>query len=121
MRFMTVNNIKDLKEYLEMDNVNFIIYLYGERCAPCLKLKPLLEEKFKKIDDDDTVFLKINYKASKEINQFLGLKKIPFVVLYKNKERIFDIQSGNYNLVYPPIIEKLDLKEESDFEIGDNF
>lgn len=121
MRFMTVNNLNDLQEYLDMENVNFIIYLYGERCPPCLKLKPLLEEKFKNMDNDETVFLKINYKASKEINKFLGLKKIPFIVLYKNKERVFDIQSSDFSKVYPPILENLNLEENDNFEIGDDF
>ena len=121
MKFDTVNNLNDLKEYLSKDEINIIIYLYGERCPPCLRLKPLLEEKFRKLGDENTVYLKINKNASKEINQFLGMKKIPFMVLYKNKERIFDVQSGNFNLVYPPILEKLELQEIDEFEIGDDF
>jgi len=49
------------------------------------------------------------------------MKRIPFVVLYKNKERISDIQSGNFNLVYPKILEKMELQEIDEFEIGEDF
>ena len=124
MKTIELNNLNEIKKYLYYYNLNIIILFYGTRCKPCLKLKPLLKEKLDSLKEEcleNTIMIKIDYAADPDINEYFGLKHVPFIILYKNKEKVFDIQSSKIDLVFPNIIEKLKIKEEYKFDITDDF
>ena len=124
MKTVDLNDLNEIKKYLENDKLNVIILFHGAKCKPCLKLKPLLKEKLDSLKEEsleNTVMIKIDYLANPDINEYFDLKHIPYIILYKNKEKVFDIQSSKIDLVYPNIIEKLEIKEEYKFDMSDDF
>ena len=83
---------------------NYVIFLvFGEKCAPCKELKPKLINFLQKYDSIEHEFnlVLINYKSSKEINEYFNLKKIPFIVFCKDAGIKGSIQSSNMNLIIP--------------------
>ena len=102
----------------------YIIYLvFGEKCAPCKELKPKLIEFLQKNDSVEHEFnlVLINYKSSKEINEYFCLKKIPFLVFCTDCEIKGSIQSSKMDLIIPVLNESFQLnlsdkKDELDFD-----
>ena len=124
MKTVDLTDLNEIKKYLENDKLNKIILFHGTKCKPCLELKPLLKEKLDSLKEEsleNTIMIKINKSANPVVNKYFELKKIPYLILYKNKERVFEIQSSKIDLVYPNIIEKLKIKEEYKFDMSDDF
>lgn len=124
MKTIETSDLNEIKKYLEDDNLNIIILFHGAKCKPCLKLKPLLKEKLESLKEENlenTIMIKIDYLANPDVNEYFELKLIPYIILYKNKKKVFDIQSSKIDLVFPNIIEKLKIKEEYKFDISDDF
>jgi thiol-disulfide isomerase/thioredoxin len=103
-----------------------IFYVYGEKCEPCQILKPMLKELLENNDNYGIVVAMINYKTSKEMNEYFNLKKIPYLVFSKDSKFINTIQSSNIELVKPVIeksfkIELIGKEEEKKDEEEDDF
>lgn len=103
-----------------------IFYVYGEKCQPCQILKPMLKELLENNDNYGIVVAMINYKTSKEMNEYFNLKKIPYLVFSKDSKFINTIQSSKIELVKPVIeksfeIELIGKEEEKKDEEEDDF
>lgn len=103
-----------------------IFYVYGEKCEPCQILKPMLKELLENNDNYGIVVAMINYKTSKEMNEYFNLKKIPYLVFSKDSKFINTIQSSKIELVKPVIeksfeIELIGKEEEKKDEEEDDF
>ena len=103
-----------------------IFYVYGEKCQPCQILKPMLKELLENNDNYGIVVAMINYKTSKEMNEYFNLKKIPYLVFSKDSKFINTIQSSKIELVKPVIeksfeIELIGIEEEKKDEEEDDF
>jgi len=101
-----------------------IFYIYGDTCKPCQELKPKLFELLKSHDDSIVVAM-INYKTSKEMNEYFNLKKIPYLVMYKDSKKMSDIQSSKLELIKPCLSESFGMEfvpeaENDDFFLDDD-
>ena len=82
-------------------NDRLLYLIYGDKCAPCQTLKPQLFKLLENNINNGIVVEMINYKASKEINQYFELKKIPYLVACVDGKIIDTIQSSKMELVHP--------------------
>ena len=87
-----------------------IFYVYGEKCEPCQILKPMLKELLENNENYGIVIAMINYKTSKEMNEYFDLKKIPYLVFSKDCKFINTIQSSKIELVKPVIEESFGIE-----------
>ena len=98
-------------------STNYVIFLvFGKKCDPCQKLKPKLIEFLQKHDSVEHEFnlVLINYKISKEINEYFDLKKVPYLVFCKDTKIKGSIQSSKMELVIPVLNECFDLNLPDD-------
>ena len=82
-------------------NDRLLYLIYGDTCKPCQELKPKLFELLDNNSNNGVVVGMISYKASKEINEYFNLKKIPYLVACVDSKIINTIQSSKMELVHP--------------------
>lgn len=82
-------------------NDRLLYLIYGDTCKPCQELKPKLFELLDNNSNNGVVVGMISYKASKEINEYFNLKKIPYLVACVDSKIIDTIQSSKMELVHP--------------------
>lgn len=119
MKLIEINTLDELKEKAKTNNL--VILLYGVKCKPCLKLKPLLDDKILRTESDKTLYVKISKTQSKEINEYLNLKRLPLVSVIKDNEIVYSQQSGDIDVVYPEIINVLGLEDPDTYNIDMDF
>ena len=66
MKLVEIETLSELKE--QMKTHDLVVLLYGNKCKPCLKLKPLLDDKVLRTESDKTLYVNIIKTQSKEIN-----------------------------------------------------
>ena len=119
MKLIEINTLDELKEKMKTNDL--VILLYGLKCGPCLKLKPLLDDKIMRTESDKTLYVKISKTQSKEINEYLNLKRLPLVSVIKNSELVYNKQSADINVLYPDIIKILNLEDPDTYIIDNDF
>ncbi len=97
---MTVDAYKKL---ISSDTTVFIDY-YAPWCAPCRKLMPMIDS-LKTEYHGRINIVKVNVDISKKLVKELQLIGVPYFVLYKNMEKVFE-RSG--------MTSRKDLKHEFD-------
>lgn len=104
-------------------NDRILFLVYGDKCKPCQELKPKLFDLLENNSNHNIVIGLINYKASKEINEYFNLKKIPYLVPSVDANLLDTLQSSKMELVHPFLEKSFNLEflkteeeeEEDDF------
>lgn len=89
--------LHDMTQFIE-SNDTCIILFHGEKCKPCQRLKPHLIEK---CDTHNIPLAMITWKADKEANVYVDLKKVPYVVLAQQHSIKAKIQNSNIEVTWP--------------------
>jgi thioredoxin-like negative regulator of GroEL len=118
MKIITIENKNELlAAKYEHDNIIFLIY--GDTCKPCQDLKPKLFEFLKDNDSAELEFTLVmaNYKSSKEINKYFGLKKIPFLVFCREADIKGSIQSSKMELILPELNKAFESEFKTEYKV----
>ncbi len=65
-----------------------LIDYYANWCAPCMKMKPFLEE-ISKDNSNDVSVVRLNIEESPNISKSHGVSSLPVLHLYKNKSLVW--------------------------------
>ena len=80
----TINNIQEFDELIAQGNI-VIVDFYAEWCATCKGLLPVLES-FSKHFEGRAEVVKVNVEDHQEIAMRYGIKSLPALVYFQNKE-----------------------------------
>ena len=74
-----------MDEYNKMINAGtkVLVDYYAPWCAPCIKLKPMLEELAKEYDGKATIG-KLNVDDNRDVAAQYGIMSIPTLLIFKN-------------------------------------
>lgn len=120
---MLIQNIisyEDLLNYIKNYN-HIFINISANWCKPCNEIKPLIEKFVSVINENNVIYLKLNYAVYEEddlFNKFFNMKKIPYFGYIKNGELISSFGSGDFSYVSKKIFDyismiKLEEKENN--------
>ncbi len=98
---MIIYNIKRYEELVEYMNkyTYLIINISAIWCKPCLKIKPLIENYIKVIDENEYCYIKIDYFTYELDNRFdkmFNMTKIPYFCIIKNKNIVNKIITSDF-------------------------
>ena len=84
------DNKMEFAEYSELIQSGELVFIdfYAPWCGPCRKMMPMIDSL--KVDYHNKInIVKVNVDASKKLAKELQLTGVPFLVLYKNGERVY--------------------------------
>jgi len=87
----SITEIEDFKKEL-VDNKLVIIDYWANWCGPCKNIAPFYEELSKKYN---ACFLKVDIDEAEELSESVGIKCLPTFQIYKNGEKIEEINGAD--------------------------
>ncbi len=81
-------SIADFRSILSKEPLVFVDF-YAPWCAPCREMMPMIDELLPQYHADIHL-LKVNVDASRDLARDLGLKGVPYLVLYQNGKAVFE-------------------------------
>lgn len=91
---------------IQKETTKFVLLIFGNHCAPCRRLKPKL---FEKIREHNIPLGMIYHNQDPELNKYVGLGKIPYVVAFDGDHILGGIQNSDIDVTWPFVQEKLSL------------
>lgn len=127
MKIINIENFSNFKENFENNNNNYIILNIGASwCKPCNNIKEELFDFIENIDKNsiNNIFMKLDYDTIDEDEDFLEyfeIKKIPYFIIYKNKVKLKEFQTGNMEIIKKEILTELNNKDDNNFILSSDF
>lgn len=84
---ITDTNLDGLNKILSSTDLPVVVDLWAPWCGPCLGFAPVYQ-KLARETGDRMVFLKINTEAFPDASSILGVRGIPTLILFKNKDEL---------------------------------
>ena len=122
--------IVEIQSYNEFKNINSnyklsFIQIGATWCGPCKKIKPLIEEYMKNLEENDIVFIKIDYdelEEDEELKELIKVEKLPYITIYNKIKCDEGKSTGDFEEMKKYIENKLEKKEElNKLEMEDDF
>ena len=125
---MKIFNIESYSEFEEKfndyNNDYIIINISADWCKPCNAIKESLTNFISNFDNNNSIFLKINYDLFEEEENFIeffDVKKIPYFYIYKDKIKIKEFQTSNMEIIKNEIESELLKNDKETFNISNDF
>jgi thiol-disulfide isomerase/thioredoxin len=119
MHIKNIESYENFQEYL--DKYEYIIVnISAVWCKPCLAIKPLMEKYINIINEDEFIYLKIDYSVYEiddRFEQYFHMKKIPYFGMISKKELLQIIVSGDFGTVSKRIYDFIKLIKKSNVNI----
>ena len=100
---MIIKNITSFEDYNNINNYKYkIINISAQWCKSCNEMKEELENFIINKNDNNYIYIKIDYEIYEQCNEFLNyfkFKKIPYFAFMENNKVIEYFESGNINNV----------------------
>jgi len=79
LKLVELTNESEIAEYLE--NGGKLVFMYGPKCPPCQKLKPLLLQDLALLPQQVTMGI-VDAQAHRELRKPYGAHLIPFLIVF---------------------------------------
>lgn len=123
MKTFIIENYTDFEEkFNNIEHKNIIINISATWCKPCNNIKEKLQEFIDEIDENNSIFLKIDYNKmneEEEFNNYLEIKKIPYFYIFIEKKKVKEFQTSNIENIKINIMNELNIN--NNFNLTEDF
>lgn len=123
MKTFIIENYTDFEEkFNNIEHKNIIINISATWCKPCNNIKEKLQEFIDEIDENNSIFLKIDYdkmNEEEEFNNYLEIKKIPYFYIFIEKKKVKEFQTSNIENIKINIMNELNIN--NNFNLTEDF
>jgi thiol-disulfide isomerase/thioredoxin len=125
MKIFDIENYTDFENFFN-NNINefIIINISASWCKPCNEIKKNLLNFINNINNNNSIFLRIEYdliENDENFMKFFEINKIPYFYIYKNKSKINEFQNSNIEFIKNEINSELLKNDNIPFNLTNDF
>ena len=91
-------------ELLQLQRQSFVFLISKKTCKPCTFLKP---ELIKKCQEEKIDLYMAERGQDEELDAYVGVKKVPYVIVFREGELIDGLQHSNIKKVWPFVDDRI--------------
>jgi len=121
MKIENITSYENFENYLKEYKYIFI-NISANWCKPCNEIKPSLEKFISVINENNIIYLKLNYSVYEEeylFDSYFGMKKIPYFAFIKDGILKESFVSGDFSYVSKKIFDYITNIKSEDLKIED--